>query len=87
MGVDRTFNSDALKAHNLLRALHGCEPIYYDDSLAQQAQAYAEKLSTKQRLLKSHQGNYGENVAVRTGLDADRLSGRQPNRPSLRHLY
>jgi len=52
-----------LSAHNRLRALHiNTQPLEWDDSLAVQAQQYAEELLRRNQGLVHASGNFGENL-------------------------
>jgi len=68
------FASDALEAHNRYREIHGAVPLILDPKLSEAAQAIAEKfasgLETFRHSDEAIAGRVGENIAVRTGLNA-----------------
>ncbi|KAH3666004.1 hypothetical protein OGAPHI_004193 [Ogataea philodendri] len=57
------FQSQILNEHNAKRELHGVDALTWDDTLAQYAQAYADKYDCSGTLTHSG-GQYGENLAL-----------------------
>lgn len=67
------FNQQCLQAHNILRSLHeDTEPLELDETLSNEAQAYAEKLASLGRLDEDKEHpHYGQNFNM--------LSNTMPN--------
>ncbi|XP_015759476.1 PREDICTED: uncharacterized protein LOC107338757 [Acropora digitifera] len=65
-----SFAKQSLDTHNKFRSMHGVPPLKWADDLAEEAQAWAEKLArarTLQHSSKSERNNAGENLAMFTG--------------------
>ncbi|CAH8433439.1 unnamed protein product [Heterobilharzia americana] len=75
--VDLQLNREAIAEHNRLRALHGCPPITYDESLARDAQKWAENLSRIRTLKHSISDYYGENLASAMSSSLAEMNGVQ----------
>lgn len=70
-GVDESFATAMLDAHNSKRADHSVGALTWDTTVYQYAQAYADKYQCGSDLVHSG-GKYGENLAsgYKTGVDA-----------------
>ncbi|CAH8824432.1 unnamed protein product [Trichobilharzia szidati] len=73
-------NKEAIRAHNDLRALHGCPKIQYDSKLASDAQKWAENLAKKGYLQHSQADGYGENLAFQMSSAGASLRGHEATR-------
>lgn len=62
-----------------LRKLHGCSELQLDAQLAKQAQAHAEYLAKKRRMVHSLALDYGENIAKKVGTSGFTFTGKSNN--------
>ena len=70
--VNMAFNQMHLDKHNEYRALHGADPLVYDQSLAAAAQAWSEDQSSNDQMQHdSNRGNAGENLAMYWSSNAE----------------
>lgn len=70
-----TFKRDFVRRHNELRAVHGCSPLKYDDSIARSAQKWANHLKDLGTLAHGDMENCGQSLSVSvTDISGDRVT-------------
>ena len=69
-----------LKAHNLLRKIHGSPELKLNDEMNKEAQAYAEKLAEKGELEHEQNLEEGENLARGCDFDGKEMSAEEATR-------
>ncbi|XP_022099176.1 uncharacterized protein LOC110983865 isoform X2 [Acanthaster planci] len=71
----RTFQRDALEAHNKYRARHGAGGLSHSEDLARRAQDWAGHLAEKDEFKNSGNSDVGENIAMHYSSASTAFSG------------
>ncbi|VDP13846.1 unnamed protein product [Soboliphyme baturini] len=70
---DIAFQRECLECHNMIRERHGCPPLNWCQSLASEAELWAQEILRKGRLLYRDRNGFGENLLLADVEDASRL--------------
>jgi uncharacterized protein YkwD len=65
------FLTDALKAHNKYRKMHGVEDLVLDDKLCNVAQGWANHLAQRDSSIAHNNSGYGENIYWMSATEVD----------------
>ncbi|XP_022099173.1 uncharacterized protein LOC110983864 [Acanthaster planci] len=73
----KTFQKEALSAHNKFREKHGVQALKLSDDLSAHAQQWANHLASLNSLKHSNNKNFGENIAMSFDPKTTEFSGQQ----------